>query len=285
MKRAPTRRAEVLLLIALGIATAYVAYAVAAFVLQGHLIFVGQRRGRVVGAPPVFAGVERVAIATPTGLVDALYLAPEPAEGQQRATAILYAHGNAELIEDWHQWFAHVRPTGVAVLIVEYPGYGRSAGGPSQASVRDAMLAAHDWLSQRAEIEPSRIVGYGRSLGGGAVCTLIGQRPLAALILSSTFTSLRPFAAGMLLPAMLVRHAFDNLAAVRTFKGPVLVIHGQLDELVPFSHGQALVAAAQDGQLLVYPAGHNNCPPDAVAFAPQLEDFFLRHGLIGKQPQ
>jgi len=167
----------------------------------------------------------------------------------------------------------------VAVLLVEYPGYGRSEGEPSEQSVRDALLAAHDWLTARPEIDGSRIIGYGRSLGGGAICTLIGQRPLAALVLSSTFTSLRPFAAGMLLPSFLVRDAFDNIAALRSFKGPVLVIHGDVDELIPFAHGQALAQAIPGAQLLVFRAGHNNCPPDAVAFARQLEDFLRGHGL------
>lgn len=284
MKRTRTRRAERLLQLLLAFFAAYGVYALGAFLLQNSLIFVGKRRGAVpidVRVPPVPEGVERVAIATPAGRVEALYLPPRHVEAGSRAPAVLFAHGNAELIEDWPAWFEEVRPPELAVLLVEYPGYGRSEGVPTGASVRGAMLAAYDWLTARPEIDGARIVGYGRSLGGGAVCTLIGKRPLAALVLSSAFTSVVPFAARMFLPAILVREPFDNLSAVRGFEGPVLVIHGRQDEVVPYAHGMALAQAAKRGKLLSYDAMHNDCPPDAMMYSGELASFLLEHGLIG----
>jgi fermentation-respiration switch protein FrsA (DUF1100 family) len=259
-------------------------YALGAFLLQTNLIFAGKRGGAPVLSPrlpPLPEGVERVAIATPSGRLEALYLAPRYVEEGSRAPAILFAHGNAELIEDWPSWFERVRDAELAVLIVGYPGYGRSDGVPSGASVRSALLAAYDWLVARPEIDSQRIIGYGRSLGGGVMSTLIGKRPLAALILSSTFTSLRPFASRMLLPSFLLREPFDSLDAVRRFEGPLLVVHGRRDELVPYAHGQALARAARNGKLLSFDAMHNDCPPDAATYAPQLAAFLREHGLIG----
>lgn len=250
--------------------------------LQRALIFGGKRSGPVPDTPPPASQLgERIALKTPGGRVDALYLAPRiaPAQGS-RAPAILFAHGNAELIEQFPEWFEAVRPPDVAVLLVEYPGYGWSEGEPTGDSVRDALTVAHDWLSARPEIDRTRIIGYGRSLGGAAICSLIGQRPLAALILSSTFTSLRPFAWRMLAPPLLLRDAFDNLAAIQRFEGPILVVHGSIDELIPYAEGQALAAATKRAKLVTYRAGHNDCPPDAAQFASDLKAFLAEHALI-----
>lgn len=243
----------------------------------------GKRRGPITGAPPPFADAQRVALQTPAGRVDALYLAPRiaPAAGH-RAPAVLFAHGNAELIDDFPEWFEVVRPPELAVLLVEYPGYGWSEGEPSAESARETLLLAHDWLTARPEVDPARIIGYGRSLGGGAICTLIGRRPFAALVLSSTFTSLRPLARSMFAPPVLLEDPLDNLAAIKRFDGPVLVLHGTHDEVIPYSHGEELAAAAPRAKLLVYRAGHNDCPPDPARYGEQLEAFLSDNALLGR---
>ncbi len=252
------------------------------FALQRALIFGGKRRGPIPAShAPAFQLAERIALQTQSGRVDALYMPPRvvPSEGT-RAPAILFAHGNAELIEQFPEWFEAVRPADVAVLLVEFPGYGWSEGEPTASSVRDALTVAHDWLSTRSEIDRARIIGYGRSLGGAAICTLVGHRPLAALILSSTFTSLRPFAWRMFAPPLLLLDAFDNVAALRRFEGPILVVHGSIDQLIPYAQGQALAAATKRAKLVTYRAGHNDCPPDAAQFAADLRAFLVEHALI-----
>src|SRR6202008_4301022 len=129
-------------------------------------------------------------------------------------------------------------------LLLEYPGYGRSTGVTTQQSITAASLAAYDWATQQSGIDPKRIIAYGRSLGGGAACALATQRAVAALILESTFTSVRPFAWRFRAPGFLVRDPFDNLAVVRAFKKPLLVLHGTRDEVIPVEHGRELAAAA-----------------------------------------
>ena len=74
------------------------------------------------------------------------------------------------------------------------PGYGRSAGSPSEKSITEAFLAAYDAITTRDDVDPSQVILFGRSLGGGAVCALSKYRPIKALILMSTFTSVRSMA-------------------------------------------------------------------------------------------
>ena len=171
----------------------------------------------------------------------------------------MFGHGNGELIDYWPDAFDEPRRWGVAVLLVEYPGYGRSAGSPSEATIAATFRGAYDWAIERGGVDPDRIVGYGRSLGGAAVAGLSRERRLAALILESSFTSTRPFARRFGAPGFLVRDPFDNVAAVEAFEGPLLVIHGAHDEIIPTDHGRTL---ARVGGVVLHelPCGHNDCP-------------------------
>ena len=126
---------------------------------------------------------------------------------------MLFTHGNGELIDYWPEEFDEPRRWGVGVLLVEYPGYGRSDGTPSETSITEGMLAAYDWARQQAHIDASRIIPYGRSLGGGAAAILSVERPVPALILESSFSSVAAFASGFGAPRFLVRDHFDSVAA------------------------------------------------------------------------
>jgi fermentation-respiration switch protein FrsA (DUF1100 family) len=137
------------------------------------------------------------------------------------------------------------------------------------------MRAAYDWLVRRPEVDPRRVVGYGRSLGGGAVCGLARERELAALVLESTFTSVRDVARGLGLPGFVVADPFESLSVVRGFAGPILLLHGERDEVIPFAHAERLHAAAPGSQLRRLACGHNDCPRPWSAVLP----FFAEHGL------
>jgi hypothetical protein len=169
---------------------------------------------------------------------------------------------------------------GMGVLLVEYPGYGRSEGAPSQEKIAEVFRRAYDRLADRPEIDAKRIVLFGRSLGGGAVCDLTRHRNARALILVSTFTSARSFARRYLAPGFLVRDPFDNIAAVGRYAGPVLVVHGRQDEVVGFEHAGVLARAAADARLLALDCGHNDCPPAPARFWQEVEQFLLEANVL-----
>jgi fermentation-respiration switch protein FrsA (DUF1100 family) len=218
---------------------------------------------------------ERLWLEPPGGRVEA-WLLPAVGRAEPRRPLVLFAHGNGELIDHWLDELEPLRFLGVSVLLVEYPGYGRSAGSPSQASITEAMTLAYDLATSRPDVDATRIVGWGRSLGGGAVCALSRERRLAALVLESTFTSVGSLARRFGVPRFLVRDPFDNASAVGAFEGPVLVVHGERDEIIAPGHARALHAAARRSELHLAPCGHNDCPRPWEA----LQRFLAAHRLL-----
>ncbi len=247
------------------------------------LLFFAQRRlmypaPSAAGAPPAPAEATVVWLDSPAGRTEAWYLPPLGRRGSS-APILLFAHGNAELIQYWPPDFEEARRWGMGVLLVEYPGYGHSGGAPSRASIQQAFEAAFDWASAEPGIDAARIVAYGRSLGGGAVCALTGTRRPAGLILESTFSNTTEFAWGMGAPPFLVRDRFDNLAAVRAFTGPRLILHGESDHIIPTRHGRRL-AEAGAVPLHLMACGHNDCPRPW----PEIREFLVANRLVPAEP-
>lgn len=243
----------------------------------GFLFFT--QRGMLFPAPSAAeasppAGTERAWIG-PGESVEAWLLRPTSARAGP-APLLIYLHGNGELIDYWPEEFAAARARGLAVLLVEYPGYGRSAGAPSEASIREATLAAYDWAVVQPGIDQERVVAHGRSLGGGAAAILATERPVRALVLESSFSSVRAFARGYGAPGFLVRDPFDTESRLASYSGPVLLLHGARDESIPVAHAHRLHAALPRASLELLPCGHNDCPSSW----PMVERFLEQERLL-----
>jgi pimeloyl-ACP methyl ester carboxylesterase len=260
-------------------AIAWVAWATFLYFMQRSMMFptrIPVPEGG--GLPP---DVERIWFQSTDSRVEGWFLA---ARGSGTWPAVIFAHGNAELIDYVYPEANDLRAMGLSVLLIEYPGYGRSTGSPSRASIGRMFVAGYDWLAGHANVDRDRIAGIGRSLGGGVITDLSVQRPLRALVLQSTFTSVAAVARGYLMPAFLARDRFDNLAAVRDFDGPILLVHGTRDDIIPYSHGERLAREAPSAELLSLECGHNDCPPDPAAYNARLAEFLERAGVTGRSP-
>jgi fermentation-respiration switch protein FrsA (DUF1100 family) len=244
-----------LLVFGLAAVAVVAAYWTLLFFTQRAILFPAPPAPRVSLAPP---GTQVVWLSTSFGSVEAWFL-PPTAPAASPVPVLLFTHGNGEIIDFWPQSFDEPRDWGMGVLLVEYPGYGRSAGHPSQASITETMLAACHWVGLQPGLDATRLVPYGRSLGGAVAAVLSEQRPVPAMVLESAFTSVAAFSARMGAPAFLVRDPLDTVAAVRKFDGPILVLHGDRDDIVPTDHGRAIAAAARRATLTLLPCGHNDC--------------------------
>jgi pimeloyl-ACP methyl ester carboxylesterase len=273
-------KVHILIQITSAVLILYLAYCSLLFLFQRQILFPRNQVLVPSGMAKNIPGMEKTWLQTSYGKVEAWFLPPVTDRDTEPAAAVIFAHGNAELIDFWPEEFSNLTRFGIGVLLVEYPGYGRSQGPPSQKTTTEAFVAAYDALVARKDVDPSRIVLFGRSLGGGAVCELAARRPSAALILLSTFTSVRSLASRFLVPGFFVRDRFDNLAVVSSYSNPVLVIHGSHDSLIPYKHGVALYRAAQHGQMLTYECQHNDCPPNWNRFWQDVQAFLHHAGII-----
>lgn len=258
----------------------WLAWATMLFFMQRRMMFAGAGPAPSdAHREPLRDGVERIWLDTESGAVEAWFA---PVEGRESSPAVIFAHGNAELIDHALHDVLVLRDMGLSVMLVEYPGYGWSEGRPSRASIADAFRVAYDTLSARTTVDAGRIVGMGRSLGAAVIGVLARDRTLHALVLQSPFTSVAHFARGYLVPPVLIRDAFDNVAVVRTFDGPILLVHGTRDEMIPYAHSEELARVAKAAQLLALDCGHNDCPPDRAAHTAALRDFLTRANILDR---
>jgi pimeloyl-ACP methyl ester carboxylesterase len=273
------RLGKILALVAVTAGMLYGGFLCLLYFSQASIIYPGAKN-RVDVRPPQSDGAEVFRISTALGNVEALFLPATLSLDDTRQPVVIFGHGNGEVIDYWVTALNSFRQRGIGVLLVEYPGYGRSTGSPSEAAIRGAMDAAYDRLAADSRVDRSRIFGFGQSLGGGAICLLAKDRILRALILQSTFPSLDIFAADYWAPAFLLRDHFDNLSSVAHFRGPVLVIHGRDDRLIPWKQGQRLAAASANSTFRLYDCGHGCWDPERLPFWRDALPFLLKSGVL-----
>ena len=269
--------------IALGLAGLYIAYCGLLFVFQRQMLFPRYMAPTLAQMPKKFPGLESIWLPLPGMRVEAWFL---PARnGGRPAPAVILTHGNAETIDYLPEEFHPFADRGAALMMVEFPGYGRSGGAPSQQSITAVMLKAYDVLAARPDVDENRIVLMGRSIGAGAACQLAARRPTRAVILVSPFTSVAAFAPRYLVPPFLVKDPFDNLAVVRDYRNPLLVFHGSRDDIIPYRHGRTLAAAAPRGSLVSFQSGHNDLPTGSDRFWKEIDALFQQIQLFPHAPE
>ncbi|WP_428938055.1 alpha/beta hydrolase [Fontivita pretiosa] len=183
-------------------------------------------------------------------------------DASSRPTLIFF-YGNAMCLADAIGITRDWRKLGANVLEVEYPGYGMSSGKPGEQSFYAAADAAYDYLLTRGDIDRTKIVPVGLSLGSGPAVELATRRPVAALVLLAAYTSLDDMAARTVpfLPtSRLLKHHFRNEQKIRSLAIPILIIHGIDDRIVPHDMSDRLAKAAVNATVtrLDLPTDHND---------------------------
>lgn len=231
----------------LGAVYCYLGVLLVLLCLENKLLFRGTAASQGWSDPPPGVTVEDVELVAADGTrLHAWWSAPSdwlPVDG-----ALIFFHGNGGNLSHRGGCIAEFhRRLKTGVLLVDYPGYGRSEGSCTEAGCYATGDAAYDWLTEKRHVRPDRVILYGGSLGGGIAADVAARRPHRALVLVSTFTSF-PDQAQKLYPWLparwLVSNQFNNLAKIATIQGPVFVAHAPQDSLIPIAMGRRLFDAA-----------------------------------------
>lgn len=238
----------------------YAGLALYLYAFQARHVYFPDLPSREVEATPADLGLvyESLKLQTADGDTLAAWFIPAP---QPRGT-LLYLHGNGGNIGHRLDPIAVFHQLGLNILIFDYRGYGTSTGRPNEAGTYEDALAAWTYLTERRRISAKEIVLFGESLGGSIGAWLAARHPPAALMIYASFTSAPDMAQQLypFLPArLLTRYRYDTRRALAEVRCPVLILHSREDEIIPFSHGQALYAAANEPKrLLELRGGHND---------------------------
>ena len=240
-------------------ASAYLALMLMIYLLQGRMVFLASTPGRALTATPKDIGLafEDISLTTPDN--ETLHGWYVPAADS--AGVVLFFHGNAGNISHRLDSIEIFHELGLDVLIIDYRGYGRSSGSPSERGTYTDAQTAWDYLVDKRGIAPGRIVMFGRSLGGAVASWLAARTTPAAVILESCFTSGPEMAARLypFLPARLItRLKFPVRAYVTQISSPLLVVHSRQDEIIPFDMGEAVFAAAPGPKQMLEISGDHN---------------------------
>ena len=203
-----------------------------------------------------------------------------PAQFAPAPTVLLF-HGNAGNLSHRLQKISLLRAAGAAVCIIDYRGYGRSIGTPSETGTYRDARAAYDYLTTARQLPARNIVLYGESLGSAVAVELATQVPVGGVIIEEAFTSIPEVGQKMfpLLPVgWLVHNRYDTIHKMGRLQSPLLIFHSRQDELFPYQYAERLLAAAPEPKRLVeLHGGHNDAFWQSQAvYRSALQQFFAR---------
>ena len=229
------------------LALIYCILAVLAFAFSDHLIFQPPKPGYQI------SDLGMLQIARPQGeKVSVFHLKAEP-----DMPTILWSHGNAEDIGYLRERFLDFHARGYGVLAYDYPGYGHSDGKPNEQGCYEAVTAAYTHLTKTLQIPNEQIIIYGQSVGSGPAVWIASQKPCAGLILVSPFVSV--FRAATKFP-IFFGDKFKNINLIGDIGMPLLIVHGEQDQVISQWHGRKLHELHSGPKTFVgiSDAGHND---------------------------
>ena len=240
------------------VAASYSLLVVVVYFMQGRMLYLADVPGRTLSMTPTDVGMDfqDVSISTTDGvMLHGWFIAG------RSSRVLLFFHGNAGNISHRLDSIAQFQELGLSVLIIDYRGYGQSTGRTTERGIyRDADAAWHYLIDDRG-IVANDIVIFGRSLGASVASHLASEYQPLALIVESSFTSI-PDIAQDIYPWLPVRwlsrlsHATRDY--VRGVRCPILIIHSRDDEIIPFRHGEAIFASANEPRTLLTIRGTHN---------------------------
>ena len=161
---------------------------------------------------------------------------------------LIYFHGNAGSLENRIHKLNHFENMNINFLIIAWRGFSGNDGKPSEQGLYEDGKSAIDWLKQKG-VPEKNIILYGESLGTGVATQLAQNKKFAGVILETPFTSMID-AAKIFYPYipvnLLLKDKFENYKKIKNINSPILVMHGEKDQIVPFSMGKKIYEIANE---------------------------------------
>jgi len=182
------------------------------------------------------------------------------------AKVAIVNHGNAGNLANRMYLAKALTQFSMSVLLYDYRGYGVSSGSPSTDGILQDGLCAFDYVNKSLKYAPEQIILYGESIGTAVTVYVASHRPCAGIILQSPLASL-PQVGRSLLPILwlypdpvFAEPHLNNIEGIRSVKVPVLILHGERDEIIPFDHAKQIFASANEPKTLILlpHCGHND---------------------------
>ena len=234
----------------------YIIFAGYLFISQSRYVYYPER---VLPADPGRIGLpfENISFETKDRLrLSGWFIPKEDSRG-----VLLFCHGNAGNIGHRLDSIQLFHQLGLEIFIFDYRGYGESEGKPAERGTYEDAEAAWRYLVEERQVDPKKIVVFGRSLGGAVASWLASRHTLGVLILESTFTSLPDIAATLYpyLPVrLMLRFKYNTAEYLAEVNCPTLIIHSRDDEIMPFIHGQRLFEIASEPKKFLELTGTHN---------------------------
>ena len=230
----------------------------------------------VPAAADVLEGGQDLTLHTSDGLELEAWFAPPTEDAVDRDMAVLMAPGNGGNREGRAGLAQHLQDRGFSVLLMDYRGYSRNPGRPSENGLIRDGLAATDALEAQG-FAPDQTIYFGESVGGGVVAALLSQRPPAAAVFRSPFTDLAEVGKRhypWLPVGILLRDRFSVTEHVSHTQVPISVIRARHDTVVPAELSAQVAAAAPNlvEEHVLDDADHN----DPVMFGPEIAEAVAR---------
>jgi fermentation-respiration switch protein FrsA (DUF1100 family) len=234
---------------------------------QIPLIFPGmEMQGTEEAKYEVPEGGERVELRAPGGeRIEALFCPATTAAGDDAAhrPTVIYFYGNAQCIAYALPQVDLFRRCGANVLVADYLGYGLSEGKPSEAGCYATADALYEYALRRKDVDRTKLVSAGWSLGAAVAIDLASRKQMAGLITFSGYTSKRELAKRQFpdVPPSAIEHPFLSIDKIGKITCPTLIVHGRRDTLVPFEMSEQLRRASAGTPVEYLPidgAGHND---------------------------
>lgn len=259
----------------------YVVYCGLLYFFQGKLLFPARFAGPAGDTLPT-AETERLLLGTDEGDTIAWFVPAPGSSDASPAPLAVFFHGNAELIDQQRPIIDLYHDLGVSVLMVEYRGYGHSGGTPSEKHIVADTLAVLEGVLERDDVDAEKLVLHGRSIGGGLATQVALRTDPRALIVESTFKSIAGMSWRYGVPPFLVTNPLRSDRAFEQLDIPILIMHGQDDQIVPVAQAKALDAIAKQPTLVVFDADHNTLPTpgQAALYAESVREHLTDAGVL-----